>query len=412
MLNFVKDQLLDDVVSRAEQSRFSYTLQTEEFRNLNSNLQAYLNDIKIIDEENRQLQDNIEQIRTNYIITLENHLKRLPEDFREESSILTEAHIERYKSKSRAKRFINEREELKKRINFAVSNEKNQIKRLNNLQKQERLVNNEFKNLNAQIQNLYNYVQTEKQTHQQAMDKVDNLQIQLEQICIERSKTEFEIQTLREEVKLMQTAKEFLDEERETILSTQTEANEYLLSRLNDSISRIREDFNDLNKTQLKQIENEYKQMIKILEENSLRNETIDETMINQQRAIEISYEKLQDEHQYITQELTTLNDHNQVLSERILNMETDLYSIRDEHIRELITKDNEFERSQIELQTLNEKLNHLAEYDKNLKFELTLYRGVLESEYRRKQQQQITNNQQPIRPTTLRSNRNFSVRI
>jgi chromosome segregation ATPase len=412
MLNFVKDQLLDDVVSRAEQSRFSYTLQTEEFRNLNSNLQAYLNDIKIIDEENRQLQDNIEQIRTNYIITLENHLKRLPEDFREESSILTEAHIERYKSKSRAKRSINEREELKKRINFAVSNEKNQIKRLNNLQKQERLVNNEFKNLNAQIQNLYNYVQTEKQTHQQAMDKVDNLQIQLEQICIERSKTEFEIQTLREEVKLMQTAKEFLDEERETILSTQTEANEYLLSRLNDSISRIREDFNDLNKTQLKQIENEYKQMIKILEENSLRNETIDETMINQQRAIQISYEKLQDEHQYITQELTTLNDHNQVLSERILNMETDLYSIRDEHIRELITKDNEFERSQIELQTLNEKLNHLAEYDKNLKFELTLYRGVLESEYRRKQQQQITNNQQPIRPTTLRSNRNFSVRI
>jgi len=246
------------------------------------------------------------------------------------------------------------------------------------------------------------------------MNKVDNLQIQLEQICIERSKTEFEIQTLREEVKLMQTAKEFLDEERETILSTQTEANEYLLSRLNDSISRIREDFNDLNKIQLKQIENEYKQMIKILEENSLRNETVDETMINQQREIQISYEKLQDEHQYITQELKTLNDHNQILSERILNMETDLYSIRDEHIRELITKDNEFERSQIELQTLNEKLNHLAEYDKNLKFELTLYRGVLESEYRRKQQQQqqITNNQQPIRPTTLRSNRNFSVRI
>jgi chromosome segregation ATPase len=413
MLNFLKDQLLDDVVSRAEQSRFSYTLQTEEFRNLNSNLQTYLNDIKIIDDENCQLQENIEQIRTNYIITLENHLKRLPEDFRQESSILTEAHIERYKSKSRAKRFINEREELKKRINFAVSNEKDQIKRLNNLQKQERLVNNEFKNLNAQIQNLYNYVQIEKQTHQQAMNKVDNLQIQLEQICIERSKTEFEIQTLREEVKLMQTAKEFLDEERETILSTQTEANEYLLSRLNDSISRIREDFNDLNKTQLKQIENEYKQMIKILEENSLTNGTIDETMINHQRTIQISYEKLQDEHQSITQELTILNDHNQILSEKILNMETDLYSIRDERIRELITKDNEFERSQIELQTLDEKLNHLVEYDKNLKFELTLYRGVLESEYRRKQQQQqITNNQQPIRPTTLRSNRNSSVRI
>lgn len=69
------------------------------------------------------------------------------------------------------------------------------------------------------------------------------------------------------------------------------------------------------------------------------------------------------------------------------------------------MTKDNELERSKIELQSLNEKLHHLAEYDRNLKFELTLYRGVLEGEYRRKQQQQqqLRNNQYPIRPTTLR---------
>jgi hypothetical protein len=91
---------------------------------------------------------------------------------------------------------------------------------------------------------------------------------------------------------------------------------------------------------------------------------------------------------------------------------------IRDQYVEELIIKDNEFQRNQIELHTLNEKLNHLSEYDRNLKFELTLYRGVLESEYRRKQQQLINNQQQqPIRPTTLRttlirSHKNSSVRI
>jgi hypothetical protein len=78
--------------------------------------------------------------------------------------------------------------------------------------------------------------------------------------------------------------------------------------------------------------------------------------------------------------------------------------------VRELTIKDNEFERSQIELQTLNEKLNHLAEYDRNLKFELTLYRGVLEGEYRRKEQ--IINNQRPVRPTTLRTNKNSLVKM
>ncbi len=84
--------------------------------------------------------------------------------------------------------------------------------------------------------------------------------------------------------------------------------------------------------------------------------------------------------------------------------------------MRELTIKDNELECSRIELQTLNEKLSYLSEYDRNLKFELTLYRGVLESEWQRKQQQ-LNNKQQPLRPTTLRTattrnNKNYSVNI
>ncbi|CAF4882731.1 unnamed protein product, partial [Rotaria magnacalcarata] len=64
-----------------------------------------------------------------------------------------------------------------------------------------------------------------------------------EQKHVERSKTEFEIQTLKEELQLMYQAKEFLDEEHETIIAAETEANEYLLSSLNESIVNIREDF-------------------------------------------------------------------------------------------------------------------------------------------------------------------------
>lgn len=62
-----------------------------------------------------------------------------------------------------------------------------------------------------------------------------------------------------------------------------------------------------------------------------------------------------------------------------------------------------------MELQTLNEKLTHFAEYDRNLQFELTLYRGVLASEYRRKQVANTTPTQL-TRPATLRSsNRSLS---
>ena len=88
------------------------------------------------------------------------------------------------------------------------------------------------------------------------------------------------------------------------------------------------------------------------------------------------------------------------------------MYAIRDDRMRQLVSKDQELERSKLELQTLNEQLTHLAEYDRNLKFELTLYRGVLESEYRRKQQQSATTRslaQSLVRPTTLASNNHFT---
>ena len=61
-------------------------------------------------------------------------------------------------------------------------------------------------------------------------------------------------------------------------------------------------------------------------------------------------------------------------------------------------------QRSKIELEVLNEQLTQLTEYDRNLQFELTLYRGVLESEYRRKQQQLANDQQPPHRPTVLRT--------
>ena len=340
---------------------------TEEFHQLNSHLQIYLDDIKRIDQHNRQLQEIIDHFRQDFLRTLEEHFTRLPKDFRGESDVLTQAHVQRYEWKSRARRFLAEREELKKRIYFLVHSEKEQTKRRIVLERTDRQLENDCEIIQEQLRHVYHYVQREKQIHQQSMDHLDQLRIQLEQISIERSKREFQIQSLREELKLMQTSKEFLDEEYQMMLSTQTNASEYFLSHLNKSIERIREDFSRLNQTQLKQMEEEYQQWM------------------NHQSSNEIT--QSEEEYRSMMEELTTLKKENEFLSETISTMETDLTTIRHERMQELIEKENEFERNEMELRRLNEQLNYFAEYDRNLKFELTLYRGVLQSEDRRKEQ-------------------------
>lgn len=313
MFNLFKDQLIDEAVHRAEQWRVSYNLQAEEFRSLNANLQTYLGDIKTIDDQNRQLQESIEEIRTKYILNLENHLKLLPKDFREQGQTLTNAHLERYRLKSRVRRCVTEREEWKRRIQFLTNNDKQQTKYFHQLERQDRLHRQEFQKLNEQYQRLGKTVANEKELHRQAMTKVDQLQTQLEQSWIDRSKTEFEIQSLKEELQLMHTTKEFLSEERDTILSSRHEANEYFLSQLHESIARIRDDFEALNQTQLQQIEQDYQQMLHTVEENLLAN-PIHKTNPS-------DYEQLQHEQQIVQEEWTALNDQNQILSERILTM-------------------------------------------------------------------------------------------
>lgn len=324
---------------------------TEEFHQLNSYLQIYLNDIKRIDEHNRQLQQTIEHHRREYLQTFEEHFTRLPDDFRGESEVLTQAHRQRYEWKSRARRYLAEREELKKRIYFLIHTEKEEIKHRNLLERINSQSINDLRIIKDQFQHVYRYVQREKEIHQQLMDHLDQLRIQLEQISIERSKQEFYIQSLREEVKLIQTTKEFLHEEYQTLLSTQINPNEYFLSYFNQSIERIREDFTQLNQIQFKQMEDEYNRWI---------NDGI---------------------HQ--SDEFTKLKNENEILSEKIFAMERDLLSIRHEQMEEFKDKEDQFQRHTIELQRLNEQLNSFVEYDRNLKFELTLYRGVLQSENR-----------------------------
>lgn len=190
MSNLLSEQVFDQAVNRAERSRHSYNVQTAEFRSLNGNLQIYLEEIRTIDQENRNLQDKIEEIRRTYLNALEYHLLRVPEHFREQSRTLTAAHVERYKLKSRARRFIAEREELKRRIHFVASDEKEQLKRLNRLQKYHRTIEKDYLQLKEQIQRLVNVLENEKVLHRQAMERVDQLQHRFEQICVERSKTE------------------------------------------------------------------------------------------------------------------------------------------------------------------------------------------------------------------------------
>ena len=122
----------------------------------------------------------------------------------------------------------------------------------------------------------------------------------------------------------MQTAKEFLNDEYQTILGSQTEANDYFLSCLNQSVVRIREDFHRVNQTQVKQMENKYKQLMQTIEEYASVDTSRDETMRHRTTDHE---GPLADEYRSAANELTKLGEHNRLLTERILDMVRQLWS-------------------------------------------------------------------------------------
>ena len=112
----------------------------------------------------------------------------------------------------------------------------------------------------------------------------------------------------------MQTTKEFLDEEQQAILSTQTDANEFFLSRLNESISHIRDDFHQLSQLQYKQIDEFYQQLRNNIQE-TIRNEPREEIKINS------PLEQLQNEQKLINEELINAKEQHEILAEQLMAM-------------------------------------------------------------------------------------------
>ena len=135
----------------------------------------------------------------------------------------------------------------------------------------------------------------------------------------------------------MQTTREFLDEERENMLATQTEANDYLMSRLDESIKRIREDFEHMNRSQLEQLDTEYTQLLTVLEENLQSAESADDdgaaaTRTDEEdRVDQANYAQLQSEHRVTLQELTHLTRDNQTLAERVFSLVNEPFELVDE---------------------------------------------------------------------------------
>ena len=131
----------------------------------------------------------------------------------------------------------------------------------------------------------------------------------------------------------MQTTREFLDEERENMLATQTEANDYLMSRLDESIKRIREDFEHMNRSQLEQLDKEYGQLLTVLQENLQNAESTDDGAEamgtdEEERVNQANYAQLQSEHRVTLQELTHLTRDNQTLAERVFSLVSEPFDL------------------------------------------------------------------------------------
>ena len=162
----------------------------EEFHQLNENLQLFVNDLKSLEDQNRIYRENLFELRRESFQDFEENLKRLPRDFRHESDVLNAAHVERYRSKSRARRFVTEREEMKKRIQFLVQWDRDQSKRVDRAEKSEQKLQNELKLLNDQLDQLDEIVRNEKNLYERSMKKLDELFVEYEDKCVERSQTE------------------------------------------------------------------------------------------------------------------------------------------------------------------------------------------------------------------------------
>lgn len=351
----------------------------QELIQLNDRFANYLDRVKYLEQTNKQLQNTLDQLRSKWGFDSDRFKNQYEPQLNDLRSSIDLATVEKAKAEIRSKRAEYDLLFYKKLADEANQWTQQDKLKINSLESTIDENQRELEHLQRLMQDLLNDIEKYRNEMKHLYEEISRLLIELDQETLARIKIENEKQTLEEQIPFLSAIHEQEMNELRNLSSPNIgiDPTTFYKNELQRAIREIRNDFENLSKSQRSELEEYYRiKTDEIIQQAQKQKQQQNNQLLNQENSnqIRISINETKKEMFDLQQDY---NNHLQQMSQLESRLETlkrengDIIDLREREILELRSRLNDLMASYDEI--LSNK--------SSLEFEINTYRRLLESE-------------------------------
>jgi len=351
----------------------------QELIQLNDRFANYLDRVKYLEQTNKQLQTTLDQLRSKWGLDSDRFKTQFEPQLNDLRASIDLATVDKAKAEIRSKRAEYDLLFYKKLADEANQWTQQDKLKINSLESTIEENQRELQHLQRLMQDLMNDIEKYRNEMKHLYEEISRLLIELDQETLARIKIENEKQTLEEQIPFLSAIHEQEMNELRNLSSPNIgiDPTTFYKNELQRAIREIRNDFENLSKSQRSELEEYYRiKTDEIVQQAQKQKQQQNNQLQNQENSnqIRISINETKKEMFDLQQ---NYNDHLQQMSQLESKLETlkrengDLIDGREREILELRSRLND----------LMAAYDEIVSNKSSLEFEINTYRRLLESE-------------------------------
>ena len=353
----------------------------QELVRLNERFAAYIERVKFLEGQNKKLLADLDDLRQKWGDESKQIKERFEPELLDARAKIDDITRDKAKSEIKAKRSEYDASNFKRQYDEAVNlinADKNKMMNLEYLLQEN---NAELDLLKRQMADSENDIEKyRKEINNLNMD-LQNLLDELDQVTLNRVRLENEKQTLEEQIPFLNAVHE---QEIAELKSLQAGAHidpaQFYRHELERAIRDIRGDFEQLNETQKRELEEWYKIKTEEIQQQVAKRDALDSSLNVKSESAQTLKSSFND----TQKEMNDLKQHNANLILRLNQLEEELEQVRRHNGLALDERDRDINDIRSKLQDLIGDYDQLMNNKTSLEFEINTYRRLLESEEHR----------------------------
>ncbi|CAF2939828.1 unnamed protein product [Rotaria sp. Silwood2] len=374
----------------------------QELIELNDRFSSYLDRVKYFEQTNKQLQNTLDQLRSKWGLDSDKYKSEYEPELNNLRKTIDLATVEKAKAEIRAKRAEFDLIYYKKLVDD-LNQWTNQDKlKINSLQSTIDENQREFEHVQRLMADSMSDIEKYRNEMKHLYEEISRLLIELDQETMARIKIENEKQTLEEQIPFLSAIHEQEMNELRNLSSPNIgiDPTTFYKNELQRAIREIRNDFENLSRSQRLELEEYYKiKTDEIIQQAQQQKQQQNNQLINQDNANQLRIS--------INETKKDMLDLQQIYNDYLQQMsllESKLETLKRENGDLIDTREREILELRSRLNQLMNSYDEILSNKSSLEFEINTYRRLLESEEAHvkkiNQNQTIIHHHQIISPT------------